>query len=73
MVLLEIHQRFKGHFLSKLRVSFKRQPHKMVKHIQIIRRQKPACLSVLDHFVGLALKGLRIFLLRIVESALNFC
>ena len=31
----------------------------MVKHIRIIRRQQPAnCLSVFDHFVGLALKGL---------------
>ena len=36
----------------------------MVKHIQTIRRQKPTnCLSVFDHFVGLALKGL-IFCLR---------
>ena len=32
----------------------------MVKHTQTIRRQKPTnCLSVLDHFVKLALKGLR--------------
>ena len=32
----------------------------MVKHIQTIRRQKAAdCLSVFDHFVGLALKELR--------------
>ena len=31
----------------------------MVKHIQIICRQKPTnCLSVFEHFVGLALKGL---------------
>ena len=31
----------------------------MVKHTEIIRGQKPTnCLSVLDHFVGLALKGL---------------
>ena len=38
---------------------FKRQPHKVVKHIQTIRRQKPTnCLSVFDHFVGLAFKGL---------------
>ena len=40
--------------------SFKSQSHKMVKHTQTIRRQKPTnCLSVFDHFVGLALKGLR--------------
>ena len=32
----------------------------MVKHTQAIRRQKLThCLSVFDHFVGLALKGLR--------------
>ena len=31
----------------------------MVKHTQTIRRQKPTnCLSVFDHFVGLALKVL---------------
>ena len=44
---------------SKNFQTFKRQPHKMVKHTKIIRGQKPTnCLSVLDHFVGLALKGL---------------
>ena len=33
----------------------------MAKHTQIIRRQQPTnCLSVFDHFVGLALKRLRI-------------
>ena len=32
----------------------------MVKHTQTICRQQPTnCLSVFDHFVGLALKGLR--------------
>ena len=32
----------------------------MVKHTQTIRWQKPTnCLSVFDHFAGLALKGLR--------------
>ena len=36
-----------------------RQPHKMVKQTQNIRRQKPTnCLSVFDHYVGLMLKGL---------------
>ena len=31
----------------------------MVNHIQTIRRQKPRnCLSMFDHFIGLALKGL---------------
>ena len=35
--------------------------HKMVKHTQSIRRQQPKnCLSVSDHFVGLALKGLNL-------------
>ena len=37
----------------------KRQPHKMVKHTQAIRRPlSTICLSVFDHFVWLALKGL---------------
>ena len=37
----------------------KRQPHKMVKHIQTIRRQLLTnCSSVFDHFVGLQLKVL---------------
>ena len=45
--------------LLKLSEPFKRQPHKMVKHTQTIRRQKLTnCLSVFEHFVGLALKGL---------------
>ena len=36
------------------------QRHKMVKHTQTIRRLLTAnCFSVFDHFVGLALKGLR--------------
>ena len=36
-----------------------RQPHKMVRHTPTIRRQKPTnCLSVFDHVVGVALKGL---------------
>ena len=42
-----------------LHYTFKRQPHKMVKLTQTIRRQQPTnCLSLFDHFVGLALKGL---------------
>ena len=36
---------------------FKRQPHKMVKHIQTIRRQRPTnYLSVFEHFVGWRLR-----------------
>ena len=36
-----------------------RQIYKMVKHIQTIRRLLPtSCLSVFDHFVDMALKGL---------------
>ena len=39
--------------------SEKRQPHKMVKQTQTIRRLLPTnCLSVFDHIVGLPLKGL---------------
>ena len=35
----------------------------MVKHTQTIRRQQPTnCLTVFDHFVKLALKGLIIYL-----------
>ena len=38
----------------------KRQPHKMVKHTQTIRRQKRMnCLTVFGHFVRLAIKGLK--------------
>ena len=38
---------------------FKRQFRKMVKHTQTIRRQIADELCVFDHFVGLALKGLK--------------
>ena len=37
-------------------LTFKRQPHKIVKHTQTSRRQ--IALTVFDHFVGLALKWL---------------
>ena len=41
----------------------------MVKHTQTIRQQQPTnCLSVLDHFVGLALKGLN-FLIKSSSSS----
>ena len=44
---------------DKLNELFTRQPHKMVKHSQTIRRQQTTnCLCVFDHFVGLALKEL---------------
>ena len=46
----------------KIPPPFKRQPHKIVKHTQTIRRQKPTnCLSVFGHFVRLTLKGLSKF------------
>ena len=39
--------------------SFKSQPLKMVKHTETIYRLLPTnCLSVIDHYVGLPLKGL---------------
>ena len=45
--------------VKKVIQSFKRQPHKLVKHTQTICRLLPTnCLSVFDHFVGLPLKGL---------------
>ena len=37
---------------------FKRQPQKMVKHTQTVRRQ------FADHFVGLALKGFKLLLVK---------
>ena len=52
--VINVEQRFSTKYLP-----FKRQPHKMVKHTQIIRRLLPTnCLSAFDHFVVLALKGL---------------
>ena len=43
---------------------FKRKPHKMVRHTEIIRRQEPTnCLSVFDQFVVLALKRLNMHIL----------
>ena len=40
---------------------FKHQPHKMVKHTQTIYRLLPTdCLSLSDHFVALAFKGLNV-------------
>ena len=42
---------------------FKCQIDKMVKHTQTIRRQQPTnCLSMFDHFVGLAVKGLKMLI-----------
>ena len=42
----------------------------MVKYTQTIRRQQPTnCLSVLDHFVGLVLKGLKS--LSLLQSSLS--
>ena len=44
----------------KMNLPFKGQPRKMVKHTQTIHRQQPTnCLSVFNHFVGLALKRLK--------------
>ena len=55
--ILLVHWFLAGRF--ELTSPFKRQPHKIVKPTQIIRRLLPTnCLSVIDHFVGLALKGL---------------
>ena len=46
---------------TKIKGTFKHQFYKMVKHTQTIRRLMPTdCLSVLEQFVGLALKGLNI-------------
>ena len=48
---------------------FKRQPHKMVKRTQRIRLLATNCLSVFDHFVGLAYKGLKV----LYGIAFKFC
>ena len=46
-----------GSFPSFKKLTLKRQPHKMVKHIQTIRRLFPTnCLSVFDHFGGRRLR-----------------
>ena len=45
------------------------QPHKMVKHTQTICRQKPNCLSVHDHFLGLTFKGLIVIYLRMEHKS----
>ena len=56
-------------WLSSLYNPFKRQPHKMFKQSQTIRRQQPkSCCSIFDHFVGLVLKGLRFIFLVSFDS-----
>ena len=43
----------------------------MLKHTQIIRRLLPTnCLSLFDHFVGLALKGLTLSFQKISHTAM---
>ena len=50
---------------------FMRHLHNMVQHTQTTSRQQPTnCLSVLDHFVGLALQGLK--LSSAVPSSLSY-
>ena len=52
-------QKHSIHNLKEWYLTLKRQPYKMVKHIQTIHRMLSTnCLSVFDLFVGLALKGL---------------
>ena len=44
---------------SRRYLTFKAPPHKMVKDTETIRwQQSTNCLSVFDHFAGLAHKGL---------------
>ena len=54
--------KYKNDVYGNIRIEpFKHQPHKMVKHTKTIHRQQPTnILSVFDHFVGFALKGLMI-------------
>lgn len=40
---------------------FRHQPHRLVRHTQIIRQQRlTGCLGMFDHSVGLARKGLKL-------------
>ena len=48
----------KGNIVTKWFNLFKCQPHKLVKHTRTIWLLPTNCLSVFDHFVGLALTGL---------------
>ena len=49
---------------------FKRQPYKIVKYTQTIRQLLlKNCLSASDHFVGLALKGLKSYSETITPSS----
>ena len=52
---------------------FKHQFHKIIKHTQTIRRQiaDELFLSVFDHFVGLALKGLMQSILNLLLHPLR--
>ena len=53
---------------------FKRQHHEKVKHTQTICRLLPTnCSSVLDNFVGLALKGLRILKFYVTFNLIGRC
>ena len=55
-------------------LTLKCQPQKMIKNTQTIRLQRPTnCLSVFDHFVALALKGLRRSCLLLALLSLTFC
>ena len=57
-------------FFEKIVNPLSAQPHKMIKHTQTIRRLLPTnCLSVFDHFAGLALKGLKVD--RALDTPLN--
>ena len=49
------------------------QPHNMIKHTRTNRRQQPTIsLSASDHFVVLALKGLKICAIFKIVSGTNY-
>ena len=56
MCLINANQKYVFQYYILIYYPFKRQSHQMAKHTQAIRWLN--CLSVFDHFVGLALKGL---------------
>ena len=60
-----VHSEFFNTFNVLILTLLKRQPYKMVKHTQTIRRLFPTnCLSVIDHLLGLVLKGLMQYFLQ---------
>ena len=53
-------------------LTYKPQPHKMVKYTRTIPRKQPTnCLNLFDHFVGMSLKELMKYSLRVAGKKLQ--